>query len=221
MAGSVAMRVLGSGPAVMLVHGEVAPGPTWKAQEDLASRWRLVMVTRRGFRPSPAADRHDFAVDARDLEKLLTREPAHCVGFSYGAVGLAVAAGVSPELFRSLTLIEPPLSRPAFERLAGAAGSGPGDEGADDRKAALRPPWEAEPDLEAVAGAGVPSLVLSGDHHPQLEEVCDALAGRLGAQRDRLPGAGHAVQRTPEFNRRLERFLFAAESGDRARSLDG
>ncbi len=216
MAGSVAMRVLGSGPAVMLVHGEVAPGPTWKAQEDLASRWRLVLVTRRGFRPSPAADRQDFAADARDLEMLLAREPAHCVGFSYGAVGLAVAAGTSPELFRSLTLIEPPLSRPAFDHLAGSAAG----EVAGDVEAALRPPWEAEPDLEAIAAAGVPSLVVSGDHQPELESVCDAVAARLGAQRDRLEGAGHAVQRTPQFNGRLERFLFAAESSARARSPD-
>ncbi len=179
----------------MLVHGEVAPGPTWKTQEALADRWRLILVTRRGFRPSPATDRQDFGADARDLEKLLRREPAHCVGFSYGAVGLAVAAGLAPKLFRSLTLIEPPLS----------ASGGPEAEG-------VRPPSEAEPDLAAVAAAGVPSLVLSGDHDPAVEAACDSVAEQLGAKRDRLPGAAHAVQRTPEFNRRLERFLFGAET---------
>lgn len=221
MPSSVAVRVLGSGPAVMLVHGAVGPGPTWKAQEALAARWRLILVTRRGFRPSPAADRQDFAADARDLEKLLRREPAHCVGFSYGAVGAAVAAGLAPELFHSLTLIEPPLTRGAFEALDTPAG-GESEGGAPAAlEAALRPPWEAEPDVAAIARACVPTLVLSGDHSPEPEEVCDALAGRLGAQRDRLPGAGHAVQRTPEFNGRLERFLFAAESGVRTRSPGG
>lgn len=199
MPASVAVRVLGEGPAVMLVHGAVAPGPTWKAQQALSARWRLILVTRRGFRPSPAADRQDFAADARDLDKLLRREPAHCVGFDYGAVGLAVAAAQAPELFRSLTLIEPPL-------LTGALG-------ADDVEAAqVRPASEAEPDLAAIAAAGVPSLVLSGDHGSTLEAAWDSVAERLGAQRDRLPGAGHAVQRAPEFNRRLERFLFAAET---------
>ena len=184
MGSSVAVRVLGTGPAVMFVHGDVAAGPTWKAQEALADRWRLILVTRRGFRPSPPADGQDFAVDAVDLDKLLRREPAHCVGFGYGAVGLAVAAGLSPKLFRSLALIEPPPSDMS----------------------------EANPDLAAVAAAGVPSLVLSGDHDPALEAACDTVAERLGAQRDRLPGAEHAVQRTPGFNRRLERFLFGAET---------
>lgn len=199
MPASVAVRVLGEGPSVVFVHGAVGPGPTWKAQEALAARWRLVLVTRRGFRPSPAAGRQDFAADARDLEKLLHREPAHCVGFGYGALGLAVAAGEAPELFRSLTLIEPPLF------VSAPAADGPG-------AAQVRPATEAEPDLAAVAAAGVPSLVLSGDHDPSLEAACDSVAARLGAQRDRLPGAGHAVQRTPGFNRRLEPFLFGAET---------
>jgi len=222
MPASVAVRVLGEGPAVMLVHGAVGPGPTWKAQEALAERWRLVLITRRGFRPSPAAERQDFAADARDLEKLLTREPAHCVGFDYGAVGMLVAAGDAPELFRSLTLIEPPLlaGAPAGDDAGIAAGDDadiptgndvgvPTGHGAGEDHP--RPASEAEPDLAAVAAAGVPTLVLSGDHDPALETACDTLAERLAAQRDRLPGAGQAVQRTPEFNRRLERFLFGAE----------
>jgi hypothetical protein len=182
MPASVAVRVLGEGPAVMLVHGAVAPGPTWKAQEALAARWRLVLVTRRGFRPSPAAERQDFAVDARDLEKLLRREPAHCVGFEYGALGVAQAAAEAPELVRSVTLIEPPLSE------------------------------DAQPDLAGLAAGGVPALVLSGEHDPSLESAYDVLAEEIGAQRDSLPGAGQAVPRASGFNRRLERFLFGAET---------
>lgn len=202
MASSVAVRVLGSGPAVMLVHGAVAPGPTWKGQEELSARWRLVMVTRRGFRPSPAADRQDFAADARDLEKLVRREPAHCVGCGYGAVGVMVAAAQAPELFRSVAVIEPPPL--TDEAVAGEAG-----------EASMRPAWEAEPHLGALAAAEVPTLVLSGDHDPTMETACDSLAERLGARRESLPGAGPAVQRAPEFNRRLERFLFGAETGAR------
>jgi len=110
-----------------------------------------------------------------------------------------VVAGDAPELFRSLTLIEPP---PLTD---------PPDPGAPS-SADIRPASEARPGLAAVAAAGVPSLMLSGDHDPELEAACDSVAERLGAQRDRLPGAGHAVQRVPEFNRRLERFLFRAET---------
>ena len=182
MAPSLAVRVLGSGPSVMLVHGDVAPGPTWKTQEALAERWRVVIATRRGFRMSPAAEEQDPDLDARDLEKLLTREPAHCVGFQAGAAGLALAAARTSDLVRSLTLIEPP----AFAE-------------------------SAAPDLEALAESGLGLLVLSGDHDPEVEATCDSLALRLGAARERLPGAGHAVQRAEGFNARLERFLFGAE----------
>ena len=111
----------------------------------------------------------------------------------------AVAAGLEPALFRSLTLIELPLL---------ASGSATDD----PDTAYVRPAAEAGPDLAAVAAAGVPSLVLSGDHDPTLEAASDSVAERLGAQRDRLPGAEQAVQRAPEFNRRLERFLFGAET---------
>jgi len=180
MASSLAVRVLGSGPAVMLVHGDVAPGPTWKAQEPLAERWRIVIVTRRGFRMSPSAEEQDPEVDARDFERLLAREPAHCVGFQAGAVGLALAGARSPDLVRSLTLIEPAV-------------------------------FESSDGLEAPAGPSPPVLVVSGQHDPRVEASCDALAERLGADRERLPGAGHAVQRAEGFNARLERFLFAAE----------
>lgn len=115
MAASLAVRVLGSGPSVMLVHGDVAPGPTWKAQEPLAERWRIVIVTRRGFRMSPAAEEQDPEIDARDLEKLLSREPAHCVGFAQGTLGVLHTAIRAPELVRSLTLIEPPVPQDGLD----------------------------------------------------------------------------------------------------------
>ncbi|MFI9503592.1 alpha/beta fold hydrolase [Nocardia sp. NPDC052566] len=81
----------------------------------------------------------------------------------------------------------------------------------------LRSPRELEPHFEPIVDAGIPALVLSGDHHPAHERLCDAIATRLGAQRARLPGAGHAVQRAQGFNTTLETFLTAAERvrGDR------
>jgi pimeloyl-ACP methyl ester carboxylesterase len=77
-----------------------------------------------------------------------------------------------------------------------------------------RLPWEAPVSLPAIADAGIPVLVVSGDHHPVFERVCDVIASALGARRAVLPGAGHSVPRTGEpFNRLLEDFLNDVESG--------
>lgn len=69
-----------------------------------------------------------------------------------------------------------------------------------------RPAWEADIPLAELERADLPVLVISGDHHPAFELVCDRLVERLGACRDVIPGAGHEVQRTGEpFNRRVLR----------------
>jgi pimeloyl-ACP methyl ester carboxylesterase len=70
-----------------------------------------------------------------------------------------------------------------------------------------RPPSEADPDLDAIARAGVPAMVVSGAHHNGIEILCDALAVRLEARREIVKGAGHAVPRAPGFNDVLEDFL--------------
>jgi pimeloyl-ACP methyl ester carboxylesterase len=75
-----------------------------------------------------------------------------------------------------------------------------------------RSPREASPDLDAILGAGIPVMVISGDHHPGIETVCDALAVRLDAKREIVPGAGHAVPRAPGFNDVLEEFLRGIEA---------
>lgn len=73
-----------------------------------------------------------------------------------------------------------------------------------------RSPREAKPDLDAIRVAGIPAMVVSGDHHPAIEHLCDALAERLGARREINAGAGHAVPRAPGFNDVLEDFLRSA-----------
>ena len=215
---------------------------TWAAQEPLAARWKLLIPARRGFPPSPPAERQDWSADARDLEDLLTRERAHAVGFSYGGVGLTVAAGRRPERVLSLTLIEVPLFElaaegdaemqgllaladsytaageppadvaAAFEALAGMGGDLSPAQQAElqrVRKLArgLRPPGDAHPDYAAIVRSGVPALVVSGGHEPGLERLCDSIAARLHARRERILGAGHAVQRAPGFNQVLEDFI--------------
>lgn len=187
-------------------------------------------------------ERQDYEVDAHDIAALLADKPAHCVGFSYGGVGLSVAAAADPSRLLSLTLIEPPLfavaaDEPAVQEFMALAAAYTGDDPVARERAreefeavarirfpehpeqeraftearrlapGLRPPGEARPDLGAVARAGVPALILSGDHHPAIEAVCDALAARLDGERKKLAGRGHAVQHVPGFNDLLERFL--------------
>jgi pimeloyl-ACP methyl ester carboxylesterase len=176
---------------VILVHGGVGPELTWEMQEPLAERWTLVIPWRRGFDPSPSAERQDFEVDAGDVgEILVEEESAHLVGLSYGAVGATIAAGAHAARVRSLTVVEPALF--GLSR---------------DNPVVL----EATPDVEPIVAAGVPRLVVSGGHHPGLEEMCDEVARVLGASRATVPGAGHAVGRARGFNRTLEGFLRDAE----------
>lgn len=75
------------------------------------------------------------------------------------------------------------------------------------------PPWLAEPDLEGVAAAPFPKLVVSGGWKPWMQTVCDVLTERLSAERLHVPGVGHAVQHAaPEpFNARLAALVDASD----------
>jgi pimeloyl-ACP methyl ester carboxylesterase len=75
-----------------------------------------------------------------------------------------------------------------------------------------RPPGEADPDLEAILQAGLPVLVVSGDHLPAIETVCDRLAEVVAGERAVISGHGHAIPRAGSFNERLEAFWVAAEA---------
>jgi pimeloyl-ACP methyl ester carboxylesterase len=81
------------------------------------------------------------------------------------------------------------------------------------RSHGTRSPSEADPDLEALRDAAIPTLVASGDHFLAIERMCDGLAAALDAERVVAPGAGHFVAGAPGFAGRLERFLLSAQSG--------
>jgi hypothetical protein len=80
---------------------------------------------------------------------------------------------------------------------------------------AFRDPGEARPDLSSIRALRLPAAVVSGGHQEGLERTCDALADRLGAERWVERGAGHAVQRTDGFDRRLRAFVAKAEAQTR------
>jgi pimeloyl-ACP methyl ester carboxylesterase len=122
MKAELALRELGTGPTVVLVHGGMGPEITWERQELLAERWRLVIPKRRDFPGSAPAVRQDFEHDSYDLSPLLG-DGAHLVGFSYGGVGAALLAQREPA--------RNSIAHPG--RVADLRGCGPTPAGAADR----------------------------------------------------------------------------------------
>ena len=73
-----------------------------------------------------------------------------------------------------------------------------------------RPPGEACLPLHALAQAGIPTLVASGDHVRVIERMCDAVAAALRCTPRDHAGSGTFVAAAPEFPAGLERFLLEA-----------
>ena len=99
---------VGSGEPVILVHGSLATGAEeWEAQQPLAHEgFQLLVVDRRGYGRSPAAQGEDFLRDAEDIAALMG-DGAHLVGHSYGGLRVMVAAARRPDATRSLAVLEP------------------------------------------------------------------------------------------------------------------
>lgn len=80
-------------------------------------------------------------------------------------------------------------------------------------RAVRRRPWEGVLPVDQLAAAPFPKLVISGDHSPAFDAVCDALAARLRAQWAHVIGAGHATPDTGDaFNDTLEAFIGAVSA---------
>jgi pimeloyl-ACP methyl ester carboxylesterase len=185
----LAVRRLGSGPPVVLVHGGVGPRMTWERQAPLADSWELVIPSRRGFAPSPPTDRQDFERDASDLIPLLGPDGAHLVGFSYGGVSAVIATLRAPDLVRSLTVVEAPLygaapDDPGVARLAAMG----------DAYLAGQSPAEEEREFIRLAG-------LEGAGPEHAAEIAEAVAAARGGRPpsdaaidyDELAGSGISV----------------------------
>jgi pimeloyl-ACP methyl ester carboxylesterase len=67
-----------------------------------------------------------------------------------------------------------------------------------------RTAWETDLPFAELAAAPFPKLVVSGGHSAGFEAICDDVAGRIGAARAVVSGAGHEVQFTgKQLNERL------------------
>jgi hypothetical protein len=75
-----------------------------------------------------------------------------------------------------------------------------------------RPPWEADPPLDALRSAPFAKLVISGGHSHVFEAVCGAVARRLQARRAVIAGRGHTIPATgAPYNACLHAFLTECE----------
>jgi pimeloyl-ACP methyl ester carboxylesterase len=108
-------QVVGEGDPLVLVHGSWSDHTSWQPaiEADLRASFRVVTYDRRGHGKSEAGPGQGTRrQDENDLEALIERlgpAPAHVAGSSFGgSIALGLAAR-RPELFRSITVHEPPL----------------------------------------------------------------------------------------------------------------
>jgi pimeloyl-ACP methyl ester carboxylesterase len=99
---------------VVLVHGSWGDHHNWDAVVPLLARsFRVLVYDRRGHsqsaRPASQGSLHEDALDLAALLETLGLAPAHVVGNSGGAAVALRLATERAELFRSLSVHEPPL----------------------------------------------------------------------------------------------------------------
>jgi pimeloyl-ACP methyl ester carboxylesterase len=111
----VAWQMTGdTGDAVVLVHGSWVDHHNWDlVLPQLATSFRVLTYDRRGHgaseRPPAQGSVREDVADLAALLRQLDLAPAHVVGNSFGAAIALRLAGECPELFRTLSVHEPPV----------------------------------------------------------------------------------------------------------------
>ncbi len=105
----------GSGQPLVLVHGSWMDHHAWdQVAPSLTERFRVVTYDRRGHSQSERpATQGSIQEDVADLAALIDDRglsPAHIIGNSFGGSIVLRLATERPELFRSLSVHEPPLA---------------------------------------------------------------------------------------------------------------
>ncbi|MFI7021010.1 alpha/beta fold hydrolase [Streptomyces sp. NPDC050164] len=108
-------EVVGEGEPLVLVHGSWSDHKSWQPAigADLRASFTVVSYDRRGHGQSERVPgqgtRRQDEDDLAALIEGLGHAPAHVAGNSFGASIVLGLAARRPELFRSLTVHEPPL----------------------------------------------------------------------------------------------------------------
>jgi pimeloyl-ACP methyl ester carboxylesterase len=111
---------LGSGPAVVFVHGSLSTGDDWRqVASAMAGQFTCFLMDRRGRGRSGDASAYAIEREYEDIPAVLdiAGPGAHLLGHSYGAIG-ALGAALRVPIGR-LVLYEPPL--PVTGPVVGAA----------------------------------------------------------------------------------------------------
>jgi pimeloyl-ACP methyl ester carboxylesterase len=126
---------LGTGPAVVVVHGALATGEQFlPVAHALADEYTLFLVDRRGRPLSGDAEEHDLATEIADVQAVLAvaGPGATLFGHSYGGIVSAATAAAGADI-SALVLYEPPLPvggplpESALAAIAAAVGIGDND----------------------------------------------------------------------------------------------
>jgi pimeloyl-ACP methyl ester carboxylesterase len=108
---SIGYRQLGTGPALVIVHGCIATGEQWlPVAQILAEHYTVMLVERRGRGLSGDAQDYSLSTEVADLDAVLTVAGvgATLFGHSYGAIVAAATAAAGADI-SALVLYEPPL----------------------------------------------------------------------------------------------------------------
>ena len=109
-------EVAGTGECLVLTHGSWTDGTGWAPVADLlAEQYRVVVWDRRGHSRSQAGagpgSRAQDAADLAGLIEVVSGEPVHVAGNSYGANITLTLITERPDLIASAAVHEPPLFR--------------------------------------------------------------------------------------------------------------
>lgn len=109
----VSYEVLGSGPALVLVHGSFSDHRTnWEfVGPALGAKFTVCAVARRGRGETNATTGHGVEDEGSDVRAVIEHigQPAFVAGHSYGAHCALFAAHLPTGRVRKLVLYEPPL----------------------------------------------------------------------------------------------------------------
>jgi pimeloyl-ACP methyl ester carboxylesterase len=144
----------GAGEPAVLIHGSGSWGvDTFPAQRELGDEFHVLLMDRRGHGQSPPSAVIGWPTDMHDVANLLEElNGAHLAGHSTGGTVALLAAGLRPDLVRSLVVIEP-----SVWGIADPGGPLPDFAVAQREVEARGPRMSAREYLEALfAAAGVP-----------------------------------------------------------------